>query len=462
MIYLKSYNESIRHLLKPKSKDDILELSNKLSPKEKLKKGCKYGVLLLVKQALEDGVDPSIDNNNAILNASQYGYIDIVKELLKDERVDPSVLNNLTIQLASEFGRIEVVKELLKDDRVDPSGNFNYAIQLASLNGHVEIVKELLKDKRVNPASNNNYAIRYSSQNGHIDVVKELLKDKRVNPASNNNYAIKWASIGGHINVVKELLKDERVLDKLSKNDLDKYKIKLTESIKHLLKPKSEEQINKSIEKFHEKPELDKVNYFLEYDLVNILSKDKCKELINSINPEGRLEVIFELELDDDLFTIEEIKDIVKMGNYLDQISWIYTFDLDHLFDKEYIKNLIYKNTNDTDQVLDTILMRFRDELQSQFYDDDIKKIISKEDNNEQLRLINKYELEDIYNQEELRDIILDMEDGYDKLDWMLWFDGYFNEELGGLFNESEMIKIYNKLSNKDKEKIEADHKITF
>ncbi|MFA5586563.1 MAG: hypothetical protein WDA02_08475 [Saccharofermentanales bacterium] len=234
------------------------------------------------------------------------------------------------------------------------------------------------------------------------------------------------------------------------------------ESIKHLLKPKSEEQINKSMENFLKLPELDKVTYFLEYNLFELLGKEKAKELINTINPEGRLEVIVELELDDGVFSDEEIKEIVKMGDYLDQISWIYTFDLERLFDKEYIKKLIYKNNINVDQVLDTILIRFSDELDSTFNDNDIKRIISNEDNEEQLRLINKYELEDIYNENEIKDIIDDMKDGYSKLDWMLYFDDFYHEELGGLFSIEEMTKIYNKLNKQEQEKIEKEHRITF
>ena len=54
-----------------------------------------------------------------------------------------------TLCYASMKGYLEVVRELLKDSRVDPSARDNQAIQLASKNGHSEIIQELLKDKRV-------------------------------------------------------------------------------------------------------------------------------------------------------------------------------------------------------------------------------------------------------------------------------------------------------------------------
>lgn len=251
-------------------------------------------------------------------------------------------------------------------------------------------------------------------------------------------------------------------LDKYIQSEKEDRNKMLNESVRHLLKPKSEEQINKSIENFLKLPELDKVTYFLEYNLFELLGKEKAKELINTINPEGRLEVIGELELDDDVFSDEEIKEIVKMGDYLDQISWIYTFDLERLFDQKYIKDIIYKNNINVDQVLDTILIRFSDELDSTFNNNDVKEIISKEDDEEMLRLINKYELEDIYDENEIKDIIIDMKDSYSKLDWMLYFDNFYHDELGGLFSIEEMTKIYNKLTNEEKEKIENQHRITF
>ena len=57
-------------------------------------------------------------------------------------------------------------------------------------NGYLEIVQELLKDNRVDPSANNNDAIQWASGNGHLEVVEELLKDNRVDPSANDNYAI--------------------------------------------------------------------------------------------------------------------------------------------------------------------------------------------------------------------------------------------------------------------------------
>jgi len=135
---LKSYNESIKDFLKPKSEEQIKNSLLDLTPLEKLYKGCVNNILWLVKQSLDEGADPSENYNFFIRYSIQFGYLDIVKELLKDKRVDPSDYNNYAIRHSSENGYLDIVKELLKDERVDPSDYNNYAIRHSSENGYLD------------------------------------------------------------------------------------------------------------------------------------------------------------------------------------------------------------------------------------------------------------------------------------------------------------------------------------
>lgn len=64
---------------------------------------------------------------------------------------------------------------------LDPSAERNKAIRLASYNGHVEVVRELLKDERVDPSDYNNQSLVWASEKGNFEVAKLLLSDKRVN-----------------------------------------------------------------------------------------------------------------------------------------------------------------------------------------------------------------------------------------------------------------------------------------
>ena len=77
-------------------------------------------------------------------------------------------------------GHLAIVERLLQDSRVDPSDNDNWAIIFASENGHSAIVERLLQDSRVDPSDDENLAIRWASQNGHSAIVECLLRDDRV------------------------------------------------------------------------------------------------------------------------------------------------------------------------------------------------------------------------------------------------------------------------------------------
>ncbi|MFA5585329.1 MAG: ankyrin repeat domain-containing protein [Saccharofermentanales bacterium] len=155
MKYLKTYNESIKHLLKPKNEDDILDLIKDLSPTEKLLKGCQNGIFWLVKKSLEEGS-----------NLSDVNYMCLYTLIIRN----------------------------------------------------------------------------------HNDIFKYLLENNYFNPTFNNNDLLETAFSYNNETIVKLLLKDKRVLDKLSTEDLKDFKEYLTESIKHLLKPKSEEHILKSLD----------------------------------------------------------------------------------------------------------------------------------------------------------------------------------------------------------------------
>ncbi len=163
--------------------------------------------------------NPNLDRQALLECVVKRGMAGKVKILLKDERssakgltgVDPSISNDYYVRYASRMGYVQVVRELLKDHRVYPGGDNDYALRTAIRGGYPEVVDELLKDPRVDPSVDSNKAIRWASQNGYLSLVKELLKDSRVDPIALNNSAIVYANQNGHTLVVKELLKDPRV-----------------------------------------------------------------------------------------------------------------------------------------------------------------------------------------------------------------------------------------------------------
>ncbi len=76
---------------------------------------CKLGIIKFVEMLLKNkNIDPSLANNEAILNACEYGHCEIVKILLKDSRISIDVYYNLPFKLAFENKHLEVCDELLR------------------------------------------------------------------------------------------------------------------------------------------------------------------------------------------------------------------------------------------------------------------------------------------------------------------------------------------------------------
>ena len=165
----------------------------------------KVNNIKVVKELLKDGVDPSVNDNNAIDIALKKGYTDLVKVLLQDKRVKSTINKNIFLQKVVENGNIEIVKLLLQDKNVNPGYNNNLAIQIAATCGHTKIVKLLLQNKRVDPSDFNNYALYAAIEKEHIEIVKLLLQDPRVRSTININDVIQVAQIEGNTKITQFL-----------------------------------------------------------------------------------------------------------------------------------------------------------------------------------------------------------------------------------------------------------------
>ena len=75
-------------------------------------------------------------------------------------------------------GDFQRVLELFPD--IDPSANDQFALMEACTRGYIRIVEKLLQDPRVDPTVAEVAAIRLASLNGHREVVECLLKDPRI------------------------------------------------------------------------------------------------------------------------------------------------------------------------------------------------------------------------------------------------------------------------------------------
>jgi len=98
-------------------------------------------------------------------------------------RVNQPQQIQITIAQAAERGYTDLVRDNVM--KVDPTIENNRAIRDASFNGHIEIVKYLLSNPLVDPNAENSDALLSAIANGHTDIVQLLIADKRTKIPSN-------------------------------------------------------------------------------------------------------------------------------------------------------------------------------------------------------------------------------------------------------------------------------------
>jgi len=154
------------------------------------------------------------DGRTALMLASEYGHIEVVKSLLANGANinENGYFGETALILASENRRIEIVKYLLANGaNINDKDNYGTtALISASQEGPIEIVKSLLANG-ANVNEKDKYgktALISASQWGHIEIVKSLLANG-ANINDKDKYGITaliWAIKKGHIEVVKYLL----------------------------------------------------------------------------------------------------------------------------------------------------------------------------------------------------------------------------------------------------------------
>jgi len=107
-----------------------------------------------------------------IAQAAERGYTDLVRDNVM--KVDPTIENNRAIRDASFNGHTEIVKYLLSNPLVDPNAENSDALLSAIANGHTDIVQLLIVDKRTKIPSN---ALDVALENEREDIL-EILRNR--------------------------------------------------------------------------------------------------------------------------------------------------------------------------------------------------------------------------------------------------------------------------------------------
>jgi len=170
-------SESVRDMLKPKSREELGKIINKKSYEDKIRYGLKMGVfsteqmmelkpllklqygcihnhLWLVKLAIKEGVDVHFMDDYALYASSENGHIDIVKYLLKiGNYINPKEDRKLQLNRYSAIGR---------------------AIYQADKNKHKDII-DLLNHYRIKNKNKINESVRDAMKPKSREELKSLV-----------------------------------------------------------------------------------------------------------------------------------------------------------------------------------------------------------------------------------------------------------------------------------------------
>lgn len=178
MKYIKTY-ESVRDFLQPKSNEDILKGLSKLSDTNKLMKACEYNLVWLVKELLDKGVTP-LNLWYCFFLPVDKNYTEVVDLILKSGKVDPSINNNNAIINACTNNHFKMFK-ILYDYQYDDIPKFgDNLLYICLVHKSLRIFKFLLKDKRINLSEDTENLVSQSLEKSTKRFAELLLNDERV------------------------------------------------------------------------------------------------------------------------------------------------------------------------------------------------------------------------------------------------------------------------------------------
>lgn len=149
-------------------------------------------------------VDPSANQNAALVNAVLNDNADAVGMLLADARVDPRCVSGPTLLVrAASADHSAVLRLLLDDARLDPSERHSSALTQAAVQGKARATRMLLLDGRATPHEAD---FTVAALHGYTEVVRLFLEDGRVDPACDDCCALRIAATNRRVKCVQVLL----------------------------------------------------------------------------------------------------------------------------------------------------------------------------------------------------------------------------------------------------------------
>jgi len=189
--------EDVNEILK-KTKFDITH-------KNALVKASEKGYLPIVEYLINNGADIYSDGDEALRVASKNGNRAVVRYLaMKGANIHAYGENAL--KHASENGHLPVVQYLVENGADIHSEN-DYAFRIASNNGYLPVVKYLF-EKGADIHAEYNYSLRHASKNGHLSVVKYLVEKGADIHEDGGERSLLWSVESNHLPVVQYLVEN--------------------------------------------------------------------------------------------------------------------------------------------------------------------------------------------------------------------------------------------------------------
>lgn len=166
---------------------------------------------------------PEIDTVDALIVASKFGFLDIIRQLLTRGDLGYGHVHDYIVYAlteASENGHTRVVEFLMTQFKADPmdeedKGERTRALRLATRNGHIRIVQLLLRYRDLDPWTfedddDENSILDEAAIKGYVDIMRIFLADDRVRRRIIEDGAevLGQAAAAGHAQIVELLLNE--------------------------------------------------------------------------------------------------------------------------------------------------------------------------------------------------------------------------------------------------------------
>jgi hypothetical protein len=135
----------------------------------------------------QDKISSSIDIEDLFSLSCEFGHTQLVEKLINDG-LNPSFENNISLSYAFKNGHFDVSFLLINNKNINIKKVCDECLVNSAKNGHLELVNLILPYIH----KKNNRAMRFAAKNGHFDIVEKLYNNKLTNSKSAIIYSNKY------------------------------------------------------------------------------------------------------------------------------------------------------------------------------------------------------------------------------------------------------------------------------